>query len=264
MADKLDAYFIDSSLVPLMIHENYFRSRPTSARSIQGKPVSDHLKLMAAAADSLSLSEKVESLIRGSNQEWSLAPLHGYMSCVLPSYYVHGALSGQIMFPSWFGNNSKATKSNRLLKEISNHTFLALGASTFTIRTVFCEMLTDKVLGPLVRYEPEIAIKNMDEYHLCREDVDSLIELTASQDVWSKIPSAAKSAFTRKYNSTAHKLPYAIGSAVGKSIKVDDLEGDVESVDGGDDANEDVTEDTDSLANDKMIKAKPAKKSIKK
>lgn len=261
IGQRLDAYFVDSSLVPLMVHENYQRSRPSgNQRTLSSKNPST-LQLVAEAADSLSLSDKVDSLIRGSNQEWSVAPLHGFMTAVLPCYFTHGSLSGQIAFPSWFGQNSKATKSQRLLREVSQHTFMSLKSTISDVRMIYCDYLTNSVLLPLLNGEVELAVDIMDRLHLCREDVDSLIELSSKQDYWTKIPTATKSAFTRKYNSTIHKLPYAVGAAVGKSVKVQDLDIGIEEED-GDVVAEDISEDADeedSLLADKMIKEKKPK-----
>ena len=103
MVEKLEAYFVDSSLMPLMIQENYIRAKATTQRSLLGNGNPNFITLTAAAADSISAACHVDSMIRGSNQEWSLAPLHGFLSCVAPAYFVHGSLSGMIGFPGWFG-----------------------------------------------------------------------------------------------------------------------------------------------------------------
>jgi replication factor C subunit 1 len=259
ISERIDAYFVDSSLVPLMVHENYQRCRPSGGRRLSEASNPSALQLVAAAADALSLSDKVDSLIRGSNQEWSLAPLHGFMSTVLPCYYVHGSLSGQIAFPTWFGQNSKATKSQRLLREVSQHTFITLKSTITDVRYVYCDYLVNGVLVPMLNGNVDCAISFMDQLHLCREDVDSLIELSGKQDYWTKIPSTAKSAFTRKYNSVPHKLPYAVGAAVGKAIRVADLDTGLED-DGeeGVEGKEEV-EDEESIEADKMIKEKKPK-----
>lgn len=257
---KIDAYFVDSSLVPLMVHENYQRSRPSKFVPIPSKSNPNHLDLVAAAADSLSFSDKVDSLIRGSNQEWSLAPLHAFTSTVLPCYYVHGSLSGQIQFPSWFGQNSKTTKSQRLLREVSQHTFMSLKSTANDVRLAYCDYLLNGLMRPLLEGDIERAIQFMDDMNLCREDLDSIIELAGKQEVWAKIPSSSKSAFTRKYNSTPHKLPYALGAATGKAIKVADLDTGIEE-DADDAVNEmeESTEANEDIQDDKMIKEKKAK-----
>lgn len=265
MAGRIDTYFVDSSLVPLMVHENYLRAKANGRRPTIAKAQPSFLDLAAAAADAISLSEKIESLIRGSNQEWSLAPLHGFMSCVLPCYFVHGSLSGQVSFPGWFGHNSRSGKISRLLREISHHTFAELHATAQDIRLFHGESLADGVLEPLQSSNVDAAIAFMDKMLLCRDDVDSLIEIFGKAGEWAKIPTSSKSAFTRRYNSTTHRLPYAIGGAAtaGKTIRVEDVDaGAEEEGEEGEDAPAEASTE-EALDEDKMIKAKPLKKKTK-
>lgn len=261
ISERLDAYFVDSSLVPLMIHENYLKARAFTKRPTLTAADPSFLELASKAADCFSSSEKIESLIRGSNQEWSLAPLHGFMTSVLPSYYVHGSISGQIGFPTWFGANSKAGKTSRLLREISHHSYPTLRASPMDIRLYYGESLIDIILDYLQKNDPEGAVTFMDRACLCREDVDSLIDICDRSSIWSQIPSASKAAFTRKYNAHTHKLPYAQSSS-GKVIKVQDLDAGNEEELGDEDVAEEQEED--SLSNDKMIKQTTAKGKKKK
>lgn len=275
IAQRLDAYFVDSSLIPLMIYENYLKAKASFGhRPLMENNSPSHLELYAAAAEAISMSERIEAMMRGSNQEWSLAPLHGFMSCVLPAYYVHGSLSGQITFPAWFGFNSKSGKCARLLRELSHHTFSKLRATTFDFRMYFADSIAQQIINHLKSTEIDKAVDYLDEMHLCREDIDSLLELCCLQGEWSKIPANQKAAFTRKYNSTIHKLPYAMGSWSGKAIKVQDLniaeaqEG--EEYDNGGDGDElakgdaESNDDGDTIASDKMIKEKKQSKPKKK
>lgn len=278
LGEKIDQYFIDSSLVPLMVYENYARTRANAPRSIKGRLVSTatdrlaHLKLAVAAIDSISEADLVDSLIRGANQEWSLAPLHAVMSSVRPAYFCHGTISGRVEFASWLGQNSKQLKTRRLLAEVAKHTYLTLHATWEDFRLFHLDRFAERLLEPLVARGMEgisETIVFMDEYDLCRDDFDTIVDLSLNPrynaSVFSKLPTALKSAFTRTYNQGVHRLPYSIGTttAVVKKIAIDDgeaIDDDEEMAltvadDNGKDSEGEQAEE-DDLSKDKMIKAK--------
>ena len=91
-----------------MIQENYLITNPR----LPGKQI----ELVAKAAEDISISDTVNSLIRSGEQQWSLLPFHGIMSTVKPSYEVAGQITGRLNFSSWLGQNSKQMKYQRMLR----------------------------------------------------------------------------------------------------------------------------------------------------
>jgi hypothetical protein len=75
---KLDCYFIDSSFVPLMIHENYLGSMKKA--KLSRKEFGNLVK----ANDGFVLGDLIETRIR-KEQDWGLMPSAGFMSSVYPS-----------------------------------------------------------------------------------------------------------------------------------------------------------------------------------
>lgn len=218
------------------------------------------------AADSISQAEELSNLIRGANQEWWLSPAYGLMSTVLPAYYCHGGMSGRLDFPAWFGSNSKLQKHVRIAKTLSKHTFLKLSMHWQVFMTQLVPVMTKSIIEPLVTRGNEgieTAIAVLDEYCLSKEDLDEMIELVSSGDdsytvMWSKIPAAVKSAFTRKYNASGHKLPYSLdqSSAPVKRVIVDFIEpGEEDEADKIPDYELEDEEDV-GLEKNKMIKVK--------
>lgn len=49
------------------------------------------IQLVARAAEAISDGDLVDRMVHGSQQQWSLLPVHGMFSCVRPSYWCHGA-----------------------------------------------------------------------------------------------------------------------------------------------------------------------------
>lgn len=109
----------------------------------------------------------------------------------------------------------------------------------------------------------------MDDYYLTREDYDTLFELALKPDTFiGKIPTAAKSAFTRTYNKASHPTHHIAvigakaakkGSGVDRSAKPDfedAIDDDVEYVDDEDD---DTASESGSVVAPVAPKKAPAK-----
>lgn len=107
--DKMELYFNDHEFSYLMIQENYLKNRPDRANQYSGKE--RNLKLLELAdnaAQSISDGDLADAMIHGPQQHWSLMPVHGMLSTVIPSSYTYGTYGGGSMsFTSWLGNNSK-------------------------------------------------------------------------------------------------------------------------------------------------------------
>src|SRR5690349_5092689 len=94
LVEKIGLYFVDYSLVPLLVHENYLSTTPFSigkVRQTQGneKALGAHLDAIAAAADSISEGDLVDKMIH-SSQFWELQNIHGVLSTVRPATILHG------------------------------------------------------------------------------------------------------------------------------------------------------------------------------
>lgn len=270
MNQKIDMYFIDSGLMPLMVQENYLKCRATTPRTVvdpvYGSASANFMTLAWAAADSISKSDSVDSLIRGYNQEWSLAPLHAIHTCVRPAYYCSGNMSGRIDFAAWLGQNSKQQKYLRILKELCQHLYLHTHANKLTLCLDYAPTMASIIMSRLQNVDGiEKAIEFLDAYAIAKEDVEPLLEIVldpaCNDQAYSKLPTATKSAFTRKYNQGTHMLPYALGTTVPvRKIKTD------VSVAVDEEAEADILTDTeeneadeDNISKDKMIKAKVSK-----
>ncbi|GAA5961484.1 hypothetical protein JCM3765_003600 [Sporobolomyces pararoseus] len=283
--DKLEIYFQDHQMMPLFVQENYAKGRFSSSSSYSGQELQlKNLELLSKAADSISDGDLVDSMIHGTQQHWSLMPLHGIMSCVKPASYCYGQ-GGQSNFPSWFPKNSSQGKLGRLLGEIQIRMRLKVSGDRKEIRQSYLPTLFPRLVTPLQERGSEAVqevIDLMDEYYLTKEDWDAIVELGIGEgfnqeEVLKLIPPATKTAFTRKYNSTDHPIPFhkddgskakakKLGSGAGQEvpdnedafIDEDDLEED------GDDLGADSDDSQASIGKDKLIKSKAAKKSTAK
>ncbi|KAI8811392.1 replication factor RFC1 C terminal domain-containing protein [Cladochytrium replicatum] len=273
MSQKLEYYFNDYSLIPLMMQENYLKANPSLpgevAQNEKGRVV-ETLECFARAAESISDGDRVDRLIY-SGQNWSLMPVHSAFSCVRPAFFVHGYIGQMdISFPGWLGRNSTAGKNNRLLKEIQMHTSLKVTGDKNAMRQDYLPVFAKRLTNPLVDGAEGIdaVIELMDEYYLTREDWETIPSLCLgdTQNIGVMIESQVKSSFTRRYNATTHQVPYTMvaltGAKKGKGVGAGDIPdnedvADVEPV--VDEDEEEEGGDDDDLKGDKLVKPKTAK-----
>ena len=220
--DKIEMYFNDIDFTPLMIQENYLNLLPSVLTP------KEHLERVAAAADAISQSDQINSLIRSSEQQWSLLPFHAVMSTVIPAKEVSGRMTSYPAFTSWLGQNSKTMKYTRMLQELQYHTRMRTSTSKSELRLDYVPVLSKKLSQPLID-EGEAGIEevmdNMDYYYITKEDWDNLIDFgvgpNKGANILAQIPSNVKGAFTRRYNGAAHpmailKTGNSVGGGVGK------------------------------------------------
>ncbi|TID23926.1 hypothetical protein CANINC_003087 [Pichia inconspicua] len=259
--EKIQLYFNDMDIIPLMIHENYRITKPNKG----GNKLQDLIQV-EKAADLISQSDEVNSKIRSGEQQWSLLPLHAIMSTVYPAYQIEGQITNRINFTSWLGQNSKRMKFERIVQNLQYHTCTKTKTNNVDLRLDYIPFMRNKLLDPLVTKGsdgiPQL-LELMDEYYLTKEDFDNIMELQVNgtmkvDDVYKKIPTSVKSAFTRKYNSYVHPtMIYKTGDSIGKGTRGNSLMGleeeEGESLDAGAVDDESGNEDS-GIEKDNLIK----------
>eukprot|EP00923_Selenidium_pygospionis_P023534 GHVN01040999.1.p1 GENE.GHVN01040999.1~~GHVN01040999.1.p1 ORF type:complete len:934 (+),score=189.95 GHVN01040999.1:29-2830(+) len=212
MNDRLDGYFVDYDLIPLLMNENYLASEkgvtPQNA---------DQLSRIQRVADDFVWADKLSRSVRKSNN-WALLPDIGTFTCISPSVCLKGFLS-RVEFAKWLGKNSTATKARRLLYELQ----LYLSPHTTTCSSAmrcsgFLDLLYQKSIKPLLdvvgeaKGAAEASISVMDEYGLRREHVTenlAYFRLEREEKLYDLVDSKTKATLTRLYNSTDHHIRIA-------------------------------------------------------
>ncbi|UJR23339.1 hypothetical protein I4U23_026353 [Adineta vaga] len=117
--DKTNLYFHDSSLVPLLIQENYIRVVPSITAERQPVGTRQRMKLISKVADSLALGD-ICSKLNFTNGNRSLIGYQALFSGTIPTTYLRGALS-VVQFPTWFSNIQQQKSMDRRLIELETH-----------------------------------------------------------------------------------------------------------------------------------------------
>lgn len=180
--ERLDYYFVDDTLVPSFVQDNYLSAGCTFASAV-------------AASDWISMGNVVDRCIRKS-QHYSLMPYHGVMSTVAPASFVRGGkITRTMIFPQSLAKQSHLNRCRRILTELASHTQSCTSASAIE----YLPLLRIRLLTPLLDGRISDAISFMDSYHLARADFDTVMDLTE----WNgkaTVSRAVKAAFTRAFN----------------------------------------------------------------
>lgn len=125
MDSALLLYGEERATIPLMVHENY----PLNIRQQYPKmSVDDQIDLIYDISKSISESDKVDGLIY-SNQCWSLQPVHGFYSCVMPSFYANKTANKlckveKYKYTQDYNKTSIKKINNKVIKKAQDHQFL--------------------------------------------------------------------------------------------------------------------------------------------
>eukprot|EP00931_Biecheleriopsis_adriatica_P089853 TRINITY_DN63928_c0_g1_i1.p1 TRINITY_DN63928_c0_g1~~TRINITY_DN63928_c0_g1_i1.p1 ORF type:complete len:775 (-),score=197.00 TRINITY_DN63928_c0_g1_i1:108-2186(-) len=264
--DRLDMFFVDHSIMGLLVHENYLNS-------ISKKPVNAELmEKCAYSAELMAAGDVIGARIR-DNQEWSLLPDLGVLSAVFPAYLTNGfvAFPG---FPAFLGKYSTQSRMRRLVTELQTHLRLSSTASRQSLPTSgYVDLMYKKLMNPLLKGESEAVLDTvaiLDTYGLRKEHlVEHLTELRqhlGGDDLFKAVDPKVKAAMTREFNTGGHAIKVVIPSG-GKKRKAsaaeenpDELGDDVEKDKVKEEPEEDEEKDDDEGATSSLIKIKGAAK----
>lgn len=172
MDNALLLYGEERATIPLMVHENY----PLNIRQQYPKmPVEQQIDMIYDISKSISESDKVDGLIY-SNQCWSLQPVHGFYSCVMPSYYINktpGKLAKKEIYKYTQDYNKTSIKkiNNKVIKKAQEHQFLKK-VSIFDFLYIAAILKT-----LLLKKDFEKIAELMKPYDLKLKEIESIIKI---------------------------------------------------------------------------------------
>jgi replication factor C subunit 1 len=268
-----DAFFVDYSIVGLLVQQNYPKIMigPFSNVKRGGNPLEEQLFLerMHKAAESMSDFAVVEKEIRGGDMNWSLLPCAGMLT-VKTGYHAGGESGGFLPgfpeFTAWMGKNSTKGKKERLLQELHHHMNYKISGGTEDLRQSYLPVFRQRFMSLLKGDDSSKAIELMDDYGLSREDImEKLDEFKIIKDepAFADIDSKQKAAFTREYNQGSHKSQALVAEQGGGKTrkskgKRERDPGDLDAID------EDEVEDDESDGDDEEDLKKLSEKFKKK
>lgn len=257
LMNRSDAYFVDYMLMGLMVHQNYLKvcSGQFNKAKLSGEEIEEvsALNELYNAAQAMSDFAVVEENLRGGDQNWALLPLSS-MLAVKVGHHAGGPnggfLPGNAEFTAWLGKNSTRNKMIRLLGELRHHMNYKVSADSAELRMNYLPLLRkqfQELLFDSDKAKVKEAIDLMDDYGLDRDDIfENLDEFVLNsggikEKKFADLDSKSKAAFTREYNSMAHRAQALVSEqGVSKTTKKK----------GGGSETEEVT-DLDAIDDDK-------------
>ncbi|OAF66026.1 hypothetical protein A3Q56_06250 [Intoshia linei] len=207
---KLEHFFNEYDVVPLMVQENYIKVI-SSNRSMS------KLEALSKAANSMAVGDMIFNQIRSMNR-WNLLPEYGFAGAYYPGELIRGQLGFMdLRFPQWFGKNSSRNKNMRLIQQIIKHS--CLKCDSFTISSspdsLFYYYL---IIKKCLNNDFEEFFNFMQEYAFSREDVETILDIASITSSF-KMDTKTKRTLTKKLKSVSRNLPYSTSEDVKKSKK---------------------------------------------
>lgn len=110
ISNCLKAYDNDKVTLPSMINQNYMKNL-TSTK--------DDIDKIMNISESLSFGDIIEGYIY-SEQCWDLTKVHGFYSCVYPSYWINKCHQNGNTYPSFINDLNRTSVKNNTKKTITN------------------------------------------------------------------------------------------------------------------------------------------------
>jgi hypothetical protein len=172
IADALILYSEDRATIPLMIYENY----PTNIHNQYTRlSVTDKIDMMFHISKSISISDKVDGDIY-SNQCWYLQPVHGYYSCIVPSYHINSRPGKMRKIESYnYTRDYNRTSIQKInLKGMKN----VKNTKMLTNVSLMDFLYISKILRHMIdlqEYEKMVTL--VEPYNLQLKDIESIIKI---------------------------------------------------------------------------------------
>ncbi|CAG9326085.1 unnamed protein product [Blepharisma stoltei] len=195
--EKMDLFFVDFDLIPLLIHENYLSAIAMDSTAIYR---------MAEAADSIAFSDLISRQMRNGN-EWSLLQHYGQAAAIEP-----GALTGNGVpfprFPEWFGKFSTTRKNERMLRNIRSTMAGHISGDNESVLNDYIPIIYHLIMEPLKKLEidgVDEAVSQMFLYNLNPDMFkEHLIQLQFGtptyEEEYKNLSTKLKSQLTKSYN----------------------------------------------------------------
>lgn len=167
--DKCLRYYeTEKVLLPLMMHHNYVNSVLDNVDDETRR-----CEIMCTISDSLCTGDIIENYIYG-DQNWNMQSVHGFYTCVLPSYYLSKKLDtnmeSEITFTSDL-NKTSIKKINR--KNISKH-----GDKWLKNMNIMDYIYVTKIIRRLLDENNIVeCVKILREYNIKPEHIDPLLKI---------------------------------------------------------------------------------------
>lgn len=139
MATRLDMFYLDADMMPLMVHENYLRAFERR----RGASEEEDICVAARAAELIALGDTMSG-------NWEVQGSAAVLGTIYPAYLAADESFVRPSFPAWLSKRSGLTKGSRVVAEMHGK---LRGSTAITIKdlstTSYHDVLYRRLLKPL-------------------------------------------------------------------------------------------------------------------
>jgi len=195
---KLNLFFVDFEMMPLLAQENYLTPYNASMSV-------DDITKASLSSEYISIGDCITTVMR-TNNSWELLPNVGLFSCVAPSSLSAGFIK-YAKFPQWLGQNSSMRKTCRQTRELMS----AMAGKISIPRESLIHDALPTILGEIIlrikmNIEDRIqeAINLMNYFNITinhfKENMMELCTKSIYVKQYNDLPPSNKANFTKIYN----------------------------------------------------------------
>ncbi len=172
----LKLYEIDKVLIPLMIHENYYKKIVTSKNK---QPLEQQLQDIIDISESLSIGDNIETSIY-TDQNWYFQDIHGFYTCYNTSHTANKSTKKITQSDIKFSADLNKTSLKNINKKNINNLEKIIGNKSIDEILLLCRLTnniistkkTQIILDILKSYKSDFDIKDLE---LCLK-IDKTVE----------------------------------------------------------------------------------------
>ncbi len=191
--DCLRSYETEKVLLPLMVHYNYPK------HVIRNHNKSKRYKTVKSVIESLSEGDVIDNYIYG-DQNWDMQEIHGFYTCVVPSYLLSNTNVNTRYESPVFTTDLNKTSIKKINKKNINNT-----NRCFKDMNIFDYIYINKIVSKLIlNNEIERCVKLLKDYDIELEHIESLLKIDKinnTRPAKSMLTSKQKKEFTKFFKS---------------------------------------------------------------
>ena len=181
-------YETEKVLLSLMIHQNYLKNILENCPNQKDQfVVSKHI------SKALSTGDVIENYIYG-DQNWDMQIIHGYYTCVIPSFYLNKCIkSDPTKIRLKFTTDLNKTSIKKINKKNINNT-----NKCFTNMNIFDYIYINKLIKNLINNgKIEECVKLLKDYNIKLEHIESLLKIDKIKNIKTSLTSKQKKEFQK-------------------------------------------------------------------
>lgn len=168
-------YETERTSIPLLFHENYISNITTQYSKL---PFEKKINMITDISKYMSEGDKIDGVIY-SNQSWNLQKVHGFLTCVAPSYVINkypnkNCLPFRCRYTADFNKTSIMHINKKVIQSVKHNNYMQ-GMNIYDFINI------NNIIKTLILEERYDTLKNLfKEYKLSQKQIEAIIKIDKS------------------------------------------------------------------------------------